>query len=104
VVPIVDQLRDGDTPTHARLGIQVGNAQEGAAGAVVSSIEEGSAAAAAGLQKGDVIIRIDDHLVDSSGSLVATIRSYRPEDTVTVTFVRDGDQQTTEISLGSDAT
>ena len=49
VVPIVDQLRDGDTPTHARLGIQVGDAQDGAAGAVVSSIEDGSAAAAAGL-------------------------------------------------------
>ena len=103
VVPIVDQLRNGDTPTHARLGIQVADAPDGAAGALVSSIEEGSAAASAGLQKGDVITRIDDHLVDSSGSLVATIRSYRPEDKVTVTFVRDGDQQTTELSLGSDA-
>ena len=51
-----------------------------------------------------MITRIDDHLVDSSGSLVATIRSYRPDDKVTVTFVRDGDQQTTELSLGSDAT
>ncbi len=104
VVPIVEQLRNGDTPTHARLGIQVSDAQDGAAGAVVSSIEEGSAAAAAGLQNGDVITRIDDHLVDSSGSLVATIRSYRPDEKVTVTFVRDGEEQTTELSLGSDAT
>lgn len=103
VVPIVEQLRAGETPTHARLGIQVSPAPEGVAGAAVSSIEEGSAAADAGLQDGDVITRIDDHPVDSPGALVATIRSYRPDDKVTVTYVRDGDQQTTELQLGSDA-
>ena len=100
VIPIVEQLRAGETPTHARLGIEVGTVPDGAA---VRSIEEGSAAEDAGLEAGDVITRIDDHPVDSSGSLVATIRSYRPGDTVTVTFLRDGEQQTTELELGSDA-
>ena len=55
VVPIVEQLRAGETPTHARLGIEVGDAENGAA---VGSIEEGSAAAQAGLEEGDVITRI----------------------------------------------
>jgi len=100
VVPIVEQLRAGEAPTHARLGIEVGTVPEGAA---VRSIEEGSAAEDAELQAGDVITRIDDHPVDSSGSLVATVRSYRPGDRVTVTFLRDGEQQTTELELGSDA-
>ncbi|RHW28941.1 PDZ domain-containing protein [Nocardioides immobilis] len=100
VVPIVEQLRNGETPTHARLGIEVENAENGAA---VRSIEDGSAAEDAGLQAGDVITRIDDHPIDSSGSLVATVRSYRPDDRVTVTFLRDGEQQTTELALGSDA-
>ena len=29
VMPIVDQMAAGETPTHARLGIQVGNPQTG---------------------------------------------------------------------------
>jgi putative serine protease PepD len=100
VAPIVEQLRAGETPTHARLGIEVGN---GEGGAVVRTIEDGSAAAQAGLEEGDVIIRVDDHAIDSSGSLVATVRSYRPDDEVTITYLRDGDQQTTDLQLGSDA-
>ncbi|MEZ0579567.1 S1C family serine protease [Nocardioides sp. MH1] len=100
LVPIIQQLRDGDTPTHARLGIEVGDAQDGA---VVRTVDDGSAAADAGLQEGDVITKVDDHLVDSSGSLVATVRSYRPNDKVTVTYLRDGQTKTTELELGSDA-
>jgi putative serine protease PepD len=34
---------------------------------------------------------------------VAAARSYRPGDTVTLTYVRDGDTQTVEVTLGSDA-
>ena len=101
VTPIVEQLRKGETPTHARLGIEIG---DGEGGAVVSSIEDGSAAAQAGIEEGDLITRVDDHAIDSAGSLVATIRSYRPDDEVTITYERDGDQQTTKLQLGSDAT
>ncbi|MDZ5621390.1 trypsin-like peptidase domain-containing protein [Nocardioides sp. HM23] len=100
VVPIVEQLRNGETPTHARLGIEIG---DGEAGAVVRSIEDGSAAARAGIREGDVITRVDDHAIDRAGSLVATIRSYRPDDQVTITYLRGGDQETTELQLGSDA-
>lgn len=101
VKPIVEQLRSGETPTHARLGIEVGN---GDGGALVSAIEDGSAAAEAGIEEGDVITRVDDHAIDSAGSLVATVRSYRPNDKVTIHYLRDGDQQTTQLQLGSDAT
>jgi putative serine protease PepD len=34
---------------------------------------------------------------------VAAARSYRPGDTVTLTYVRAGETQTTEVTLGSDA-
>lgn len=101
VVPIVEQIRNGDAPTHARLGIEVGDATDG--GAVIRTIDDGSAAAAAGLEEGDVITKVDDHAIDSSGSLVATVRSYRPDDKVTITYVRDGRTDTTTLELGSDA-
>ena len=39
VMPIVDQMAKGETPTHARLGLQVGNPQTGDdAGAVVREV------------------------------------------------------------------
>jgi len=110
VMPIIDQLRAGETPTHARLGIQVSDATGTAgssdttlSGARIAAIEKGSAAADAGLREGDVITGIDDHQIESTEGLIATIRSYRPGDSVKVTYVRNGDQSTTELTLGSDA-
>ncbi|GAA5112689.1 trypsin-like peptidase domain-containing protein [Alloalcanivorax gelatiniphagus] len=104
VMPIVDQMAAGETPTHARLGIQVGDPRTGdGAGALVSDVTPGSTADEGGLSSGDVITRIDDNRISGADSLVATIRSYRPGDTVTVTWLRDGDEQSAELVLDSDA-
>jgi putative serine protease PepD len=108
VLPIVQQMIKGETPTHARLGIGVENAASGAGaqitdGAKISQVNNGSAAADAGLKAGDVITKVDDHLITSSDSLVAMIRSYRPGDTVTVTYERGGDTHTVRVTLDSDA-
>ncbi|HWJ10168.1 MAG TPA: PDZ domain-containing protein, partial [Nocardioides sp.] len=109
VLPIIEQLRAGDTPTHARLGIQVsdvtgraGSSDTTLTGARIEELERGSAAARAGLESGDVITGIDDHRIDDSEALIATVRSYRPGETVTVTYVRNGKKDTTELELGSD--
>lgn len=101
VMPIVDQMVNGETPTHARLGIRVG---DDTAGAKVSEVTDGSTAADAGMQAGDVITRIDDQRITSADSLVATIRSYRPGDEVTVTWTRGGQSQEAQVTLDSDAT
>jgi putative serine protease PepD len=108
VLPIVQQMIKGETPTHARLGIGVENAASGAGaqitdGAKISQVNPGSAAATPGLRSGDVITKIDDHLITSSDSLVAMVRSYRPGDTVTVTYERSGDTHTVQVTLDSDA-
>lgn len=109
VLPIIDQLRAGDAPTHARLGIQVsdvagtaGSSDTTLSGARIAEIEDGSAAADAGLEKDDVITAIDDHQIEGTEALIATVRSYRPGDTVKVTYVRGGDERTAELKLGSD--
>ena len=51
----------------------------------------------------DVITAIDSHQIDGSEALIATIRSYRPGDTVKVTYLRGGKESTTELELGSDS-
>ncbi len=105
VLPIVNQLADGETPTHARLGVSVSDnatSDSAATGALVKTIEKGGAADDSGIQVGDVITKVDDQLIDGSDSLVATIRGHRPGDKVTITLIRDGKTQTVTSDLGSD--
>lgn len=103
LLPIVQQMRDGETPTHARLGIEVGSAQSGTTlGAPVNKVNPGSTAAKAGLRQGDVITKVDDRLVDGADSLIATVRSYRPGDKVKMTWQRNGKEQSATLTLDSD--
>lgn len=106
VLPIVDQLRSGESATHARLGVTVSDATNSdglLTGAGIGTVNDGSSADEAGLESGDVVTKIDDELVTSSESLVATIRGYRPGDSVTLTVVRGGDDtQTLDVTLDSD--
>ncbi len=115
VMPIVDQMAKGETPTHARLGVQVSNVgatqgqpgdqAEGSSGdgAQIQEVNTGSTAEDAGIDKGDVVTKIDDHLITDADSLVATIRSYRPGDQVTVTYIRGGETKTAQLTLDSDS-
>jgi putative serine protease PepD len=105
VLPIVQEMIKGETPTHARLGISVDNATSGQQvdGAKVAKVDAGSAGATAGLEAGDVITKVDDHLITSSDSLIAIVRSYRPGDSVTVTYTRGGSTHTVTATLDSDA-
>lgn len=64
-------------------------------------IVEGSAAANAGFEKGDVITSIDDTPVTASTDFVATTRSNAGE-TVTIVYERDGQTRTTPVTLGND--
>ena len=108
VMPVVEQMLAGDTPTHARLGISVSDVEQQAGelpseGAQVQEVTPGSTADDAGLERGDVVTRIDDTLITGADSLVATIRSYRPGDEVTLTYRRGSDEERTTLVLDSDA-
>ncbi len=106
VWPIVQQLRNGQTPTHARMGVSVNDVTSNnglLTGAGVQAVNAGSGAAKAGLKQGDVITKVDDEVVTGSESLVATIRGHRPGDQVTLTVVSDGSsKRTVEVTLDSD--
>jgi putative serine protease PepD len=101
VMPIVDQMAAGETPTHARLGIRVADDEDGAR---VAEVSAGSTAAQAGIEAGDVITSVDGRRIIGADSLVATIRSYRPGDQVEVTWTRGGESRTATVTLDSDAT
>ncbi|GGF46187.1 peptidase S1 [Marmoricola endophyticus] len=103
VLPIVNQLKDGETATHAQLGVSVRDNQSSSRpGALVATTTNGGSAAEAGIEKGDVITKVDDVEVSGSDSLVATIRGHRPGDEVKIQLYRDGKEQTVTAKLGSD--
>ena len=65
-------------------------------------MEGGSAGEEAGLQAGDVVLKVDDEVISSVDGLVATIRGYRPGEEVTLTVLRDGETLTMKATLDSD--
>ena len=108
VMPIVKQMINGETPTHARLGISVSDVANNSGaqvteGAQVRQVTSGSTASDAGLASGDIITKVDNTQITSSDSLVATIRSYRPGDSVTITYLQHGQTKTVKLTLDSDA-
>lgn len=69
-------------------GIKGQDADQG--GAVLSTVDEGSPAAAAGLQEGDRVVAVDDQPVVSMPALVLAIRGHQPGDQLTLTIDRAG--------------
>jgi putative serine protease PepD len=96
---IAEQLVEDGEVTHAFLGVRITDAESGG-GAVIGQAEEGQPAAEAGLQEGDIITRVDDREITSGSELTAAIRSHQPGDRVTITYTRDGDEKTAEVTLG----
>ena len=73
-------------------------------GAYVYSVEKGSAAEKAGLQKGDVITKFDGLSIDSRDTLLKKIQYYAPGEKVEIAYQRaDGNsynEKTVEVTLG----
>lgn len=110
-VNLAQQIIDGKTPTHAQLGVSLStvNAQNAQRyglsvdeGAYVAAVSEGSGAAEAGLQEGDIITKFDGQDVASASDLMLDVRSKNPGDKVTLDVNRNGETKQVEVTLGSD--
>lgn len=62
-------------------------------GLVVDSVEDESAAAAAGVQRFDILQKLNDQLLVNSQQLSVLIRSMKPGDEVRLTLLRGGQAQ-----------
>jgi len=101
--PVIQELEAKKTPTHAVLGVEVGDsaATDTHAGAILTKVTTKGGAAAAGLKTNDEIIKIDNQDIGSSDALEAVVNSYRPGTPVTITYLRNGQTATTTATLGS---
>ena len=68
-------------------------------GFYVDNVTKNSGAEKAGLQKGDIIKKLDNQKVNSFAELSGYINSKRPDDKVQVTFVRDGKTKVVPVTL-----
>ena len=112
-VDIANKVIRGEKVTHAYIGVSCNtvNAQNAQAnhlsvnqGAYIAQVADSSPAAQAGLKVGDIVTKIGEHDVTSADGLILAVRSYAVGDQVEVKFVRDGKEQSVQVTLGSDET
>lgn len=68
-------------------------------GAAIKEVTAGTAAEKAGLQKGDIIQKVDDTPIQNNEDLYKAIGKYQPGDTITISYVRNGTAKTTKAVL-----
>jgi serine protease Do len=68
-------------------------------GVLITSVVEDSPAEQAGLQAGDVIIRIGDQAVEDSGDLMEALQDSEAEESLRVTVIRKGDRLEFDVNL-----
>ncbi len=69
-------------------------------GLLISSVVENSPADDAGLKEGDVIVRFDGNSVEKTKDFTRLVRRTSPGENVNVVYVRDGDEESTEVEIG----
>jgi putative serine protease PepD len=95
---VAEQLKKGEKVSHPFLGVRVADAENG--GATVARVESGSPAADAGLQQGDVVTKFGDKAIGGADDLVSAVQSAKVGDQLTVTYTRNGDENTATVTLG----
>jgi S1-C subfamily serine protease len=70
-------------------------------GAFVVDVATDTAAEAAGVQEGDVVVAVDGEPVGSSVEVRDAVRAHRAGDEVTITVVRDGEELELTATLGA---
>ena len=105
---ITDIMENGQVTGKPYLGITAGTMTKEMAtqyqidlteGVFVYSVEKGGAGANAGLRLGDIITKVGDKEIKTMDDLSAAKKGHKAGDTVTVTYYREGQYHTTELTF-----
>jgi serine protease Do len=110
--PIIEQLIErGSVPEAPRIGIYTQDVSAEMAqqydlpeGVYVVQVGEGSPAAAAGIQRGDVIIAINGQETLTTAAINAVKNTLQAGDTMTLTIIRDGEKMEIPVILAEATT
>nr|WP_236049322.1 trypsin-like peptidase domain-containing protein [Actinoplanes ovalisporus] len=98
----------GDIIDHGKarrtvIGAEVVTGGTSTSGARLRSVEPAGPAAAAGMKSGDVVTKIDGHVLEDGTDLIALVRKYDPGATVSVEYRRGTKTQTASVTLVADS-
>ena len=111
-VNVANQLRNSGKVTRPFFGVSVSDVSVASRydlnvdqsiknGALITSVENDSTAADAGLKKGDIITKIGDYDVKNYKYFRYYLYRYSVGDKVKFTYIRDGKEKTIEVTLKS---
>jgi serine protease Do len=85
-------------PNSGFLGINLDDSKDG--GVKIAGVQDGTAAAKAGLKAGDVILTIDKKQINDPETLMNTIGHLKPNDSITIKFRRGDKEEEIKVTLG----
>ncbi|WP_243399851.1 S1C family serine protease [Arthrobacter glacialis] len=102
---VAEEIIKSGKASHGQLGVSVagtsstGSNSSFSTGATVADVTAGTAAAKAGLQKGDVITKLGERTISDPADLTAAVREQAGGATVKVDFTRGGKSQSVDVTL-----
>jgi serine protease Do len=106
---VKDQLAAGGRVVRGRLGVGIQEVTQPlagsfgmktATGALVTQVEKGSPAEAAGLKAGDVVLKLDGKAIERSGELARRIAETKPGTRATLELWREGAAKEVAVTVG----
>ena len=107
---VKDQIQQYGKVSHGRLGIAIQEVNQALAqnfglkspnGALVSTVEKGSPGSKAGLEPGDVILKLDGKEISRSADLPPMVSSLKPGTKVTLEVWRNGQSKELTATVGA---
>ncbi|MGY4540191.1 putative serine protease PepD [Arthrobacter sp. UYNi723] len=106
---VAQEIIDTGKASHGQLGVSVkeksstSSSSGFSVGADVATVEANSAAAKAGIKVGDVVTKFNDLVISEPNQLTAAVREQAGGSKVKLTVLRNGQEQTFDVTLGTAA-
>jgi serine protease Do len=106
---VADQLRASGRVIRGRIGVSIGQVSKEVAeslglgkptGALVQGVESGSPAEKAGVEAGDIILKVDGKTVEKSGDLPRLVGATKPGTRTTLQVLRRGNTRDIAVMVG----
>ena len=89
------QYQQLTTRQAAQLGLP-----SGTTGIIITQVVPGSPADGAKIRANDIVTRVNEQAIDAEHPLPTVMVKFRPGDKVKLTFIRDGKEQSVDLTLG----
>ncbi|MBR4326850.1 MAG: PDZ domain-containing protein, partial [Bacteroidales bacterium] len=108
VKKVISDLMEFGTVQRAMLGVMISDITPEVAkennldkinGVYVEGVNDNSAASDAGIEKGDIILAINDKNTNTIAQLQEAVSQFRPGNTATVKYSRNGDIHTAQVTF-----